>query len=473
MSLEVAINKLVERLEAVAGRLEKVENQIAGGAASSPVAASAGETPAWVAEYDELVASTLHLYFDKTQKIGNEQLKEQAKFFEVAIKEQRKYILAASLAKKPAAEATAPFLQPTSEAISKVIEIRDKARGNSLWNHLSAVSEAVPALGWVTIEPTPGPYAFQYQGNSEFYTNKLLREYKGKDEDQVAWIEGLNGFLKGLVAYIKKWHTTELKWNPHGVAVSAAFAQVGGAAASPAPVPVPAAATPAAAATAPVAEKPKVVGVALFSELSAKGDSVTSGLKKVTKDMKTKNRDASEKTSIVKAEERPVSRAPAKVAEKRGPARFELQGNKWVVEFQDNNKEVKISETEAKQTVYIYKCDNAVINISGKVNAVTLDSCRKTGVVFDTAIASFEIVNCTSVEVQVQNKVPSLSIDKCSGVQVYLALTSLDTEIVTSKSDQMNVLFPVDGEMTEHAIPEQYKTVVVKGGLHTGTIEHI
>ena len=31
-----------------------------------------------------------------------------------------------------------------------------------------------------------------------------------------------------------------------------------------------------------------------------------------------------------------------------------------------------ISETEMKQCVYIYKCENSTIQIKGKVNAITL-----------------------------------------------------------------------------------------------------
>jgi adenylyl cyclase-associated protein len=82
------------------------------------------------------------------------------------------------------------------------------------------------------------------------------------------------------------------------------------------------------------------------------------------------------------------------------------------------------------------------VKINGKINSIALDSCKRTGVVFENAISSFEAVNSNSIEVQVLGKVPSISIDKCSGVQVYLSATSLDTEIVTSKSDQMNVIIP-------------------------------
>ena len=149
-------------------------------------------------------------------------------------------------------------------------------------------------------------------------------------------------------------------------------------------------------------------------------------------------------TSVVPAEIA-TKKAPApsaKVAAKKGTPKFELQGNKWVVEFQDGNKNIEINQTEPKQAVYIYKSDNAVIKINGKVNSIAIDSCNKTGIVFQDAISSVEAVNSNSIEIQVLKNVPAITIDKCSGVQIYLSKDSLHTEVVTSKSDQMNVLIP-------------------------------
>lgn len=39
-------------------------------------------------------------------------------------------------------------------------------------------------------------------------------------------------------------------------------------------------------------------------------------------------------------------------------------------------------------------------------------------------------------------KVPTISIDKTDGCQMYLSPESLDVEIVSSKSSEMNVLVP-------------------------------
>lgn len=43
------------------------------------------------------------------------------------------------------------LLQPVSKAIQQVQAFREQNRTSPLFNHLSAVSESVPALGWVAM----------------------------------------------------------------------------------------------------------------------------------------------------------------------------------------------------------------------------------------------------------------------------------------------------------------------------------
>jgi adenylyl cyclase-associated protein len=70
--------------------------------------------------------------------------------------------------------------------------------------------------------------------------------------------------------------------------------------------------------------------------------------------------------------------AAARGAAKKGPPVFELQGDKkWIIENQDNNKDLVITECSISQALYIYKCDNCVIKVDQKINAITLDSCKK------------------------------------------------------------------------------------------------
>merc|ERR1712137_1340516 len=294
--MEGAINTLVQRLEAVTARLEKVEGQIVGGAGAAAggaapaggAAAGSGAGAAWVGEFDSFFGENIPKLVEVTNKIGNDELKKQVAAFERALKSHRDFLNVASKCKKPDDATLGKLLEPTSTAVNEAISTRDSNRGNAMWNHLSAISEVMPALGWVVITSTPGPFANEYKGNSEFYSNKLLREYKGKDEDQVSWVNSLKGFFSDLVAYIKQYHTTGLSWKNNGGEDASKY--IGAA--------------PAAA----VAKKGPDMG-ALFASIN-QGTGVSSGLKKVTSDMKTKNRKPEERSAVVPAGDAKPKAAP-------------------------------------------------------------------------------------------------------------------------------------------------------------------
>ena len=55
------------------------------------------------------------------------------------------------------------------------------------------------------------------------------------------------------------------------------------------------------------------------------------------------------------------------------------------------------------------------------------------------------------------DKVTSVAIDKTDGIVVHLPSTSMDSEVVASKSSEMNISWVgADGETVEKPIPEQY-----------------
>eukprot|EP01100_Stratorugosa_tubuloviscum_P000989 TRINITY_DN121_c1_g1_i3.p1 TRINITY_DN121_c1_g1~~TRINITY_DN121_c1_g1_i3.p1 ORF type:complete len:489 (+),score=290.93 TRINITY_DN121_c1_g1_i3:143-1609(+) len=487
MSVDQAVTNLLARLESVAARLEKVEKQLVSGASvatstsaavsssSSGAAGSDFVAPPFVGDYQALIDQFIKPLVSAVNSIGLPELKAQIELVQKAVNSQLAFLNVAAQSKKPTADALQKLLEPTSKLMGEISSIRDKNRPSKQFNHLSAISEGIPALAWVCITPTPGPHVDEARSSSEFYSNKILMEFKGKDENQVAFVHNWNTFLKELRAYIKKYHTTEVTWNPRGVDASAATATTTTTTASaggpPAPPPGP---PPTIHLDNDKTSRPD--SNALFSALN-KGEGVTTGLKKVTADMKSKNR--TDKSSVVPAattSKPTASRATAAAgAAKKGPARVELVGNKWFIENQDNNRSIEINETAPNQSILIYKCDNSVIKISGKVNNISVDASKKTGIVFHDAISVAELVNCNSIELQVTGKVPSVAIDKCSGVQLFLSAASLEAEIVTSKSSEMNVLIPgatPDADLVEIPIPEQYKSLVRAGKLVTETVHH-
>lgn len=118
---------------------------------------------------------------------------------------------------------------------------------------------------------------------------------------------------------------------------------------------------------------------------------------------------------------------------------------------------LNVEITDIKQNVYVYGCSGATINVTGKCKSIILDSCKKTKLMFDFAMATCEVVNSTRIEIHCRDKCASVAIDKTDGIIVYLPPTSLDTPIVASKSSEMNVAWAdADGEIIERPIPEQY-----------------
>jgi len=139
-------------------------------------------------------------------------------------------------------------------------------------------------------------------------------------------------------------------------------------------------------------------------------------------------------------------------------------------------KDIVITDTNASQVIYIYRCSNSTVQVKGKVNAISVDDCSKTSIVFDSVLSSFEVVNCKSIYVQTLGSTKNISIDTTSGCQIFLSKDSLDCDIVTSKSSEMNVMIPGKTEsddMVELSIPEQYISKVKNGKLITETTSHI
>jgi len=87
-------------------------------------------------------------------------------------------------------------------------------------------------------------------------------------------------------------------------------------------------------------------------------------------------------------------------------------------------------------------------------------------------------VNCTSIQIQCTGKVPAIQVDKTSGCQIFLSNEGLGVEIVTSKSDELNVCMPGKtpaDDLVEIAIPEQFKTMInpATRGLTTEAVAHV
>ncbi|TKR81509.1 hypothetical protein L596_015369 [Steinernema carpocapsae] len=440
-----------------------------GGQSSGVQAVSSDEAPASVKEYDDAVDELLQKFLKLCTKIGSD-VNAMGDKVKTAFEMQRTFLWNAAGEKEPDMAGLQNRLKPLSAKMMEIAEFRESKRSNEFYSHLSAISEGIQGLGWVTVKPTPAPFIKEMIDASMYFVNRVLKDFKEKDPMHAEFTKTWCGLLGALQTYVRKTHTTGLVWNSApGTVVPGAFPPAAPSAGGPPPPPSGAAPPPPppppAGLFADLQAKPAAPDTdrqALFAELN-KGEAITAGLKKVTADMQTHKNPSLREKSTVPVKDAP--RAAASAAPKQEvvkPPRIELeQGKQWNVEYFKNNREIVVEVKDMKQTIYIYKCENSVIQVKGKLNSITLDSCKKTSVVFENLLSQVEVINCQSVQIQTQGHMPTLSIQKTDGCMVYLSKESMDAEIVTSKSSEMNVLVPhgEDGEFVEYPVPEQFKTI--------------
>uniref|UniRef100_A0A182XB21 Adenylyl cyclase-associated protein n=1 Tax=Anopheles quadriannulatus TaxID=34691 RepID=A0A182XB21_ANOQN len=390
--------------------------------------------------YEDIMLGSFANFIALSNKIGGD-VATQAQFVKEAFDAQFAFLKVASASSAPSNTDLQNLLKPTSDKISTIQSYREKNRTSPFFNHLSAISESIPALGWVCVAPTPGPYVKEMNDAGQFYTNRVLKDWKEKDSTHVEWARAWIQTLTELQQYIKQHHTTGLVWSGKDKPT------VGGASVPPPPppggLPPPPPMMPLGDLSADGSGDDRS---ALFAQIN-QGADITKGLKKVTADMQThKNPSLRSGPAPYKAPAGVTngtkSVAPPAAAAVAKPPTFTRDGKKWLIEYQKNNPDLVVENAEMNNVVYMFRCEGSTLQIKGKINSVVMDSCKKCSLVFDSLVASAEFVNCQSVQMQVLGKVPTISIDKTDGCQMYLSADSLAVEIVSSKSSEMNVMIP-------------------------------
>ncbi|AWP21435.1 Adenylyl cyclase-associated protein [Scophthalmus maximus] len=453
---------LVQRLEVAVGRLESMS-----GPGGSSGESAGGAVSVYVEAFDEIIRGPVAQYAALSQKIGGD-VQKHADMMKKAFSSQRQLLATASSSQKPSDTVLMTLLQPVSKAIQQVQAFREQNRTSTHFNHLSAVSESAPALGWVAMAPKPCPYVKEMQDAAMFYTNRVLKDFKEKDKTHVDWVKAYVSIWTELQNYIKKHHTTGLSWSKTGAVAAATAtppsAPAGGCPPPPPPGPPPPPMDLSGSTGGKGGDSGSENRNALFASLN-KGADITMGLKHVSDDQKThKNPTLRAETGPVRTGPKPFTPSP-RPAVSATPTRtlppvLELDGKKWKVENQEGVQDLVISDTELKQVVYAFKCNKSTLQVKGKLNSIILDNCKKVGLVFENVVGIVEIINCRDIKIQVIGKVPTISINKTDGCHVYLSKDSLSCEIISAKSSEMNILVPNDdGEYSELPVPEQFKTI--------------
>lgn len=100
--------------------------------------------------YEDIILGSLAQYLDLSNKIGDDVAKH-ADFVKKAFDAQLQYVTMASQSSAPSQSDLPKLLQPTSDQINAIQTFREKNRTSKFFNHLSAISESIPALGWVCV----------------------------------------------------------------------------------------------------------------------------------------------------------------------------------------------------------------------------------------------------------------------------------------------------------------------------------
>lgn len=461
------------------------------------------ETPKSVLEFEAFLNENIDKLLNISENI-DPLLLESIKLLKNSFLVQLDLINLAVKAKQP--DYSSPefmnIAKQINENITSITELKDKNRQSLVFSYLNAVVEGALVLSWFAI-PTPLSFISDIKGAAQFWTNKVLKEFKANDPNSIEWVTTFLKLFDNLKIYVKEYHTTGLKWNttPSAMDFKEAVAQMQSTSSSNVPVAV-ATDAPAAAASAPPPPPAPPASVfevktddsksassggmdAVFAELN-QGEDITKGLKKVDKSQQThKNPElrtsstvpGSSSTTTKSGVPPPKPKKPSTLKTKK-PPRKELIGNKWFIENYDsqpNEGEPILVEANKDESVFIGKCSNVFIQIKGKVNAISLSETEKCSLLLESCISGLDIVKSNKFGIQVENFLPQISIDKSDNGSIYLSKESLNTEIFTSCSTAINVNLPVgeDDDFVEFPIPEQLKHTFSNGKLISSVYEHM
>ena len=230
-----------------------------------------------------------------------------------------------------------PFLKPVQDAMGKIRQARLDRKYD--W-HIKGIMEMLACVSWVIMSAPPAPSSFikELVGSSDFWSNKIRKEYKGKDDAQILFCDTMKALIIDLSAYVKEYHLSGLMWNPRGIPFEEY--KPSGDSSTPAPAPV---ANPAAPIPAAKSSKPADSAADIMKELAAKrtgdGNSAATGLKKVARDQQTwrKEYTADKSAPVGGVTVRPSAVKPAQktaVGQREPVCKFQAVGSKWIIENQ-------------------------------------------------------------------------------------------------------------------------------------------
>ncbi|KAK2801955.1 hypothetical protein FQN50_007511 [Emmonsiellopsis sp. PD_5] len=515
---------LIKRLEAATSRLEDMAVSLDGSGPISPAPGAATPSaapespkqaslppppppppvvepaPVQVEDFDALINKEVKSFVDLGEQLGG-LVAKQSKAFLRAFEAQRTWVSVSLKAKKPESPPL-ELMAGLREASEEITNIKDANRPSHFFNHLSAVADGLVFLSWF-FDPRPVTLIQEALSASQFYGNRVITEYKGKNATHVAYIQAYYQIFKSLIEYIKFHYVGGLTWNDKdGVDVAEALKQIesksGSGAAPPPPPPPP----PAGAGGPPPPPPPPAGGApppkassggdmsAVFDQLN-QGSAITSGLRKVDKSEMTHKNPSLRSTSLVpdhtsrSGESSPTARGKSPLPSKKPkpesmrvkkPAKKQLDGNKWYIEHYENTSKVIEISAQLSHSILISHCNKAIVKVNNKANAISIDNCTNLSIIVDSLVSSVDVIKSPKFALQIDGVVPTVLLDQVDGATIYLSQTSLGSEVFSSKCSNVNIVVPAkegsDEDDKECPVPEQIRTVIKDGVVVSEIVEH-
>ena len=294
------LENLTSRLTSVANHLQSSGNKSAASQQQHSSADSVDHLPI-VADYEAIIHGSFKSFASLSRQIGGEvstMIDHVTRLFNA----QKDFLRQAIQTRKPTNDQQMKdLIKPQSseiEAISgesffssaklgfdrvSTVALANQHRKSPLFNHLSAISEGIPAFGWILVSPTPAPHIREMSDAAQFYANRVLKEFKEKDPVHAEWVKQWMKILTELHAYVKQYHTTGLSWGAH-LPRDAGAANRNGTGVTSAPPPPPPPPPTDSFSKMQVDEGASRNG--LMSSINSLGTGVTSHLKRVPDELK-------------------------------------------------------------------------------------------------------------------------------------------------------------------------------------------
>lgn len=106
--------------------------------------------------------------------------RKQAETTAKAFRDQRRFIVTSTKAKKPDMTSAAfpELIKDLQQDMGSVGDVRDTNRASQMKDHMAMVGEGIGALQWLIMDGKPADFVGEVIGGAQMYGNRVLKAYK-------------------------------------------------------------------------------------------------------------------------------------------------------------------------------------------------------------------------------------------------------------------------------------------------------